>query len=712
MKGIPSGIVTARRLPALSRAASGFVVGLGTVVLLGWILGLPPLIRLLPIMVAMNPVTALTFVMMGVSLWRLGRQSPGPATANGTPSPPDRLGLVLGGLVALVGALKLADYLFGLGFHIDHLLFPGRIAPTASYPPSEMAPNTALAFLLCGLGLLMLDVEIPHGFRPAQLLILSVGFIALLALIGYTYRVLLFYRVGMAEPMSLDSAIGFAAFCLGFLAARPRAGVMSIITSPTTGGAVARRLLPMAILIPWVLGAALLLGEMGRFYEREFALSFFAVASIVAFTVLIWWNAKLLYLADLERERAQRRLVAQHNSTRVLAEASTLNSTLPKILRVIGETLGWQFGALWRVDDAAQAIRCVETWEALPEDLAAFSAASRGLALPKGKGFPGRVWESARPVWVEDLTSHDELLGRAPALTQTRLRSGFGLPIRLGPEVFGVMEFFTEKREPVDESLLEMLSSVGSQVGLFIERMRAEEQLRQTTANLARSNTDLQQFAYVASHDLFEPLRMVTSYLQLLRERSEANLDPQAREFLGFALDGANRMAALIQDLLAYSRLELRGRPLEPTDCEKVFQAARANLKVAIEESGAAVMHTSLPTVRADAVQLTQVFQNLIGNALKFRGNEAPRIEVEAHPGAECKEWVFSVRDNGIGIEPRHFERIFVIFQRLHTRQEYAGTGMGLAICKKIIERHGGKIWVESHPGKGATFFFTLPAMA
>jgi light-regulated signal transduction histidine kinase (bacteriophytochrome) len=289
------------------------------------------------------------------------------------------------------------------------------------------------------------------------------------------------------------------------------------------------------------------------------------------------------------------------------------------------------------------------------------------------------------------------------------LRAAFGFPIRLGGEIFGVMEFFSREAETPDDILVEVLSGVGSQIGQFIERTRAEEQLCQTTVDLQRSNTDLQQFAYVASHDLTEPLRMVTSYLQLLTSRCGKNLDAQAREFIGFAVDGAKRMQALIHDLLTYSRVDLRGRSLEATDLEEVFRTAKNNLKVAIEESGAVITHEPLPRVLADSIQLTQLFQNLLGNGIKFHGREAPLLSVSAQ--ADGEEWVFSVRDNGIGIDPRDFERLFVIFQRLHTRQEYAGTGMGLAICKKILERHGGRIWVESAPGKGSTFFFTLPML-
>ena len=187
----------------------------------------------------------------------------------------------------------------------------------------------------------------------------------------------------------------------------------------------------------------------------------------------------------------------------------------------------------------------------------------------------------------------------------------------------------------------------------------------------------------------------------------KGRLDANADEFIAYAVDGANRMQRLINDLLAYSRVGTRGKEFEPTDCTAVFDQALANLKVAIEESGAVVTRDPLPTVMADKLQIGQLFQNLIGNAIKYHGDEPPRVHVSAEQ--KGNEWVFSVRDNGIGIDPQYAERIFVIFQRLHTREEYPGTGIGLAICKKIVERHGGRIWVESQLGSGATFYFTIP---
>lgn len=240
------------------------------------------------------------------------------------------------------------------------------------------------------------------------------------------------------------------------------------------------------------------------------------------------------------------------------------------------------------------------------------------------------------------------------------------------------------------------------------ERKLADEQLRQTAAELARSNTELEQFAYVASHDLQEPLRMVASYTQLLARRYRGQLDCEADEFIGFAVDGALRMQTLINDLLAYSRVGTRGKPFAATDVNEVFDEVLGDLAAVIEERRAIVSRGELPTVQADRSQLTQVLQNLIANAIKFSGTPPCRVHTEAKWRRD--EWLFAVRDNGIGIKPEYAERVFVMFQRLHTQGEYPGTGIGLAICKKIVERHGGRIWVESQPGEGATFYFTLPA--
>lgn len=239
------------------------------------------------------------------------------------------------------------------------------------------------------------------------------------------------------------------------------------------------------------------------------------------------------------------------------------------------------------------------------------------------------------------------------------------------------------------------------------EQKEAELKLEETMRELERSNEELQRFAYVASHDLQEPLRMVTSYLQLLVRRYGDRLDGDAHEFIDYAVDGASRMKQLINDLLTYSRVDTRGVSLQPVDVEQVLDDVLENLQFRVEETEAGIIRHPLPTVPGDKSQLEQLFQNLIDNALKFRGNEPLRVEVGAEKGDG--EWVFSVKDNGIGMDSRFKDRVFIIFQRLHTRDEYEGTGIGLAVSKRIVERHGGEIWYESEPGEGTTFYFTIP---
>ncbi len=232
-------------------------------------------------------------------------------------------------------------------------------------------------------------------------------------------------------------------------------------------------------------------------------------------------------------------------------------------------------------------------------------------------------------------------------------------------------------------------------------------ELQKLNEELKRSNLELEQFAYVAAHDLQEPLRAVTSYTQLLMEEYQDRLDGTALEYADFVVDGASRMQELIQGLLAYSRVSSRGQAFAPTDVNNVVNQALKNLQVAIAQSNANISHDPLPTIDSDKTQLVQLFQNLISNAIKFRREQPPQV----HLSAELKEreWLFSVRDNGIGISAKYLDRIFEIFKRLHTRKEFPGTGIGLAICKKIVERHKGRIWAESHLGQGTTFYFTFP---
>jgi PAS domain S-box-containing protein len=318
-------------------------------------------------------------------------------------------------------------------------------------------------------------------------------------------------------------------------------------------------------------------------------------------------------------------------------------------------------------------------------------------------------YEQGRVSAIEDIKTANIHPCHQAFLERFAVRANLVVPILSRESLWGLLiaHQCSETRQWISFET-DLLKQLANQIGIAISQAELLEREIRQRHELLRSNTELEQFAYVASHDLQEPLRMVTSYLQLLERRYKHQLDTDADEFIDYAVDGAIRMQALINDLLSLSRVSTRGKPFEPVDSTISLTQAIANLQFVIEESQAVVKYDCLPEVMADAIQLTQVFQNLIANAIKFQGEDIAKISVKAERLAQ--EWLFSVCDNGIGMEAQYHDRIFVIFQRLHSRGQYSGTGIGLAICKKIVERHDGRIWVESSPGQGSTFYFTLPA--
>jgi PAS domain S-box-containing protein len=414
-----------------------------------------------------------------------------------------------------------------------------------------------------------------------------------------------------------------------------------------------------------------------------------------------------------DRKQAEQREAVENAVARYLGGDEGLPDAIRGIIQVFCERLDFACGARWSLDESENRLRCAETWSVEDPAIKAFLATSaRATFIPGRSGLIREVLASGKSVWIADVTARPDFL-RAGIARDAGLRGAFALPVAVGDQVLGAVEFFSrEAREP-DQWLLQIAMSAGRQMGQLMARREAEAAMREVNEELAvqakelrRSNDELQQFAYVASHDLQEPLRMISSYTQLLQRRHGDKLDGDARDFMAFIVDGAARMKQLIEDLLEYSRVGTRGRELEPVESGGALDRALANLHGAREASQAQVTHGRMPAVIADSAQLAQLFQNLIGNAIKFRGPEAPRIHVEAETRPDS--WVFTVRDNGIGLEQQFAERIFMMFQRLHGKDEYPGTGIGLAICKKIVERHGGRIWVDSQPGRGATFGFTI----
>lgn len=419
-------------------------------------------------------------------------------------------------------------------------------------------------------------------------------------------------------------------------------------------------------------------------------------------------------LADLALARAEHFQAEQRKNSylRILQQVTAsanapggTDSAIQAALDTVCTESWWTAGHAFMAGSDPDRLEPTRIWhlEATSRLSDEFRTATEQSILAAGEGIVGRVFATGQAQWVADLTREEAFTRRDVA----QHGAAAVVPVKVGSDVVGVLEFFADGPRQPDPEFLNVLTQIGVQLGRAVERARSQEQLSRRAEDLARSNADLEQFAYVASHDLQEPLRMVSSYMQLLSERYENQLDETGQRYIHYAVDGATRMQSLVRDLLSFSRVGSRERQMVPVDLNRVLERTLATLELAIKDCGAVVSSGELPHVTGDEAQLSQLLQNLIGNAVKFHGSTQPevRIAAERRPG----EWLFRVADNGVGFDAKYAERVFVIFKRLHSREDYPGTGIGLAISKKIVERHGGHIWAESEVGRGTTILFTLP---
>ena len=410
----------------------------------------------------------------------------------------------------------------------------------------------------------------------------------------------------------------------------------------------------------------------------------------------------------------QRDMTARKLAEQDLLRRSQEMATLFSVANILAQTEHFEEKVAHVLETLAQISQADSVTLRVPDDneLGLKAVASAGPAVqdsPTGvlsytDSVSGTAYQHGEPVIVNDYTAHPLA---SPLGINRGVKSLAALPVKNAGQTIGLVIIYSRVPDFFTQERIRFLTTVVGGLGTLLDNARLYEELEYRAEELARSNAELEQFAYVASHDLQEPLRMVSSYVQILAEDYKGELDENADRFIGYAVDGANRMKGLIDGLLAFSRVGTQGEPFEATDCNLILEQVINGLEETIEDSGASLSQERLPTVNADPIQLSQVFQNLISNALKFSGEGSPNVHISAEQRPE--DWVFSVQDNGIGIAERHYERIFKMFQRLHHRSEYEGSGIGLALCHKIVQRHGGQIWVKSKVGEGATFYFSIP---
>ena len=778
--------------PTVSIAASALLVIGGGAVITGWIFDIQWLKSVSSGWVTMKVNTATCFLLSGASLWCLRDERSGPRVT--------LAGRICATVVAFVGLLTLGEYLLGLDLGIDQALIkqPPTAADTAS--PGRMSAATALSFLLIGVALLGLDGKNRHGHRPALALALLAAMIGLLALAGYIYGVKTLYAFSPFSSMAVHTALLFIAASVGILCARPDKGPLGILTASGVGSAMARRMLPLAIVLPILIGWLRLQGERAGFYGFEFGLALLATANVVVFTILIWLTAVSLNRADTARRRtedtlrdSERRfralldhsadsisMIDQNNRILYLSPAvatvegyaaeeligrngieNTHPDDLPlvqEIVRELMENPGTPVPVLWRRrhkngewlwlegvatnllhDPAVRAIvtnyRDVTGRKRAEEALLRFRMAMESSL----DGIFLMDFETFRYLDVNETGcrmlgySREELLSMRtidtnPNITEADQRRRFEEAKALGADHV-MTEFRGRSMRRKDgttfpiEVARRYLRIGESEIVVGIardvtEHQRAEEDIRRLnaeleqrvadrTAELHAKNKELETFSYSVSHDLKAPLRGIDGYSRLLMTDYANRLDDDGRSFLTNIRTATAQMQQLIDDLLAYSKLEQRSVQTTRIDMHMLLETILKERAHDLNLVQLTVQVSSEP-VRADREGLSIVLRNLVDNAVKFsRRRDPPVLDIRSR--VEGGRHILSVRDNGTGFDMKYHDRIFQIFQRLHRAEDYSGTGVGLAIVHKAMERMGGRVWAESEPGRGAIFHLDLP---
>ena len=787
------------RLEVISAAAGGLAVLIAGLVLAGWTWDIDPLKRILPGLVSMNPMTAVAFVLAGISLWlqHAPDAAPAPATRR------LRFARLAASTVVVIGLLRLAAVALGWDVGVDQWLFADRLSGDNTAFANRMAPNTALNFVLLGLALVMLDVTTRRGRRPTELLAGWVFLISLLALAGYAYRVPEFTGVTSFIPMALHTATVFLTLAIGVFVSRPASGMMAVLTGPSPGGAMAHRLLPVMVLALLALGWLRLEGERRGLYGTGLGVALFTMVNIIVFGMLIGWSAKSLHQADAARARLAAQQRDSEGQVRLLLDSTAeaiygidadghctfINQACVRMLGYADsqELLGKDMHALIhhaRLDGTPYPTEECPIYQAVRTDTPTH-VDNEVLWRADGTCFAAEYWsypmrrhgqQVGAVVTFLDITArkqaeerlrHSEERTRAIIETASdafiaidadgivigwnrqaetmfgwsrdeavgRRMSDMIIPVQhRAPHEHGLRRFAATGEGPVLNKRIEItalrrggeefpvelaiwpvyaegVNTFNAFVHDITERKRAADsilalnaELGASAAQLQQTNRELEAFSYTISHDLRAPLRHIDGYARMLHEDAGDQLDADMRRYLDTISDSARHMGALIDDLLAFSRLGRK--PVERTEVDM-----HALVERVVDELGGGerVSLGSLPAAQADPVLLKQVWVNLLSNALKYSAprGAAARIQVSGETNGPVIR--YRVRDNGVGFDMRYADKLFGVFQRLHSQDEFEGTGVGLAIVQQIVLRHGGTIAAEAEPGRGATFTFELP---
>src|SRR5712692_6561409 len=660
-------------LLSLPKLASVTAVLVGGLVLAGWALDITTLTSVLPSFVTMKVNVALAFILAGLSLWLLRVEVGLSLIANRH----RHVAQFCAVTVLLVGLLTLTEYLFGWELSIDQLLFREGLRAIGTSSPGRMAPNTAFNIILVGVALLLLDVKTRHGHRPAQLLALAGGLGSMVALTGYAYGSTSFYGGSSATKVAVHAAATFVVLYVGIFAARPDSWLMTILMSDSAGGLMARRLLPAALFLPFLLGWLRLVGQRAGLYDTEYGMALFALSNILLLTVLILWSANLLFRAETERRRAEESRRAIEEKFRAVAETANdaivsadSRGNISYFNKAAERTFGYP-----AADVLGKPLTVL-----MPEPF--HDAHQRGLARFLSTG-------------------EAHVIGKTIELTGKR-KDGSEFPLELSLATWKAPEgiFFTAMIRDVTER---------KRTEEILERNRAE--LARSNAELTGANKELEAFTYSVSHDLRAPLRHVDGFSKILLDEFAPQLDSNAQHCLQRIQEGVRQMGRLVDDLLNLGRVGRQVLNRQPIALKSAVLEVLAELKP--ETTGREIEWRigDLPVVQCDPGLMKLVFANLLSNAIKFtRPQKCAVIEV-GQMTVEGQPAIF-VRDNGIGFNMRYVDKLFGIFQRLHRQEDFEGTGVGLANVQRIIHKHGGRVWAEAEPYKGATFFFTLAGTA